>query len=242
MYPRQQYFLHNHVGIMCLMLLIGCADPEVYVQKTSTSEGGSGRYYMNREIADVMSSEHGALWLDRPGRNVEELPNRLFDVLELNPSAIVADIGSGTGFFTFLLADIVSHGRVYSVEVQPSLVDTLSARSERLGLRNVVPVLGSEVSPNLPSGKMDLVLIVASYHEFTFPREMIQSILESLKPGARLVVVEYRLEDDTIGVEAAHRMSEEQIKREVESVGFKWRETRDVLPQQHVIIFNRPVD
>ena len=88
---------------------------------------------------------------------------------------------------------------------------------------------------------MDLVLIVASYHEFTFPREMIQSILESLKPGARLVVVEYRLEDDTIGVEAAHRMSEEQIKREVESVGFKWRETRDVLPQQHVIIFNRPV-
>ena len=197
---------------------------------------------MGREIADVMSFEHGALWLDRPERNVEELPNRLFDVLDLNPSAVVADIGSGTGFFTLLLAETLPHGRVYSVEVLPTLIDTLAARSARLGFRNVTPVLGTEMSPNLPQNKMDLALIVASYHEFTYPREMIQSILDSLKPGARLVVVEYRLEDETIGVSDAHRMSEAQIRKEIESVGLVWRETRDVLPQQHVMIFNRPRD
>lgn len=231
----------NLFGALICLCAVGCGESATYTQKKSTTEGGSGRFYMGREIADVLSFEHGPLWLDRPERNVEELPNRLIDVLALNPSAVVADIGSGTGFFTFLLAETLPHGRVYSVEVLPALIDTLAARSERFGYRNVTPVLGTETSPNLPSGKMDLALIVASYHEFSFPKEMIESILDSLKPGARLVVVEYRLEDDTIGVLTAHRMSEIQTRKEIESVGFVWRETRDVLPQQHVLVFNRPL-
>jgi ubiquinone/menaquinone biosynthesis C-methylase UbiE len=217
----------------------GCQPHETYVESESKTEGGSGRYYMGREIADVMSSEHGALWLDRPERNVEELPNRLFHVLDLNPSAVVADIGSGTGFFTFRLAAMVPHGRVYSVEVQQALVDTLGVRANRAGLRNVTPVLGSETNPNLPDNRIDLALIVSSYHEFTYPLEMIQAVHRALKPGARMVIVEYRAEDETIGIPDAHRMSEEQIKLEVESQGFSLRETRDVLPQQHVMVFIR---
>ena len=225
-----------------LCLVSGCTPPETYEMKPSSTEGGSGKYFHGREIADVISSEHGALWLDRPERDVEELPNRLLRVLQLNPSAVVGDIGSGTGFFTFRMAEMLPHGRVYSVEVQPALVDTIAVRAERAGLQNVTPVLGTEVDPNLPADRFDVVLIVSSYHEFTYPKEMVAAIRKALKPGGRLVVVEYRMEDDTINIPDAHRMSEEQIRREIESLGFTWRETQAVLPQQHVIIFNRGQD
>ena len=234
--------LRTAVVLGLLVFFVGCAKVESYESRKSSTDGGSGRFFEDREIADVMSSEHGALWLDRPERNVEELPNRLFSVLDLNPSAVVADIGSGTGFFTFRLAEIVSHGRVYSVEVQSALVDTLGARAKRAGIQNVTPILGSETDPNLPEGRIDVALIVSSYHEFTFPKEMIQAIRKAMKPGARLVIVEYRQEDSTIPIPDAHRMSEAQVKREIESLGFSWRETQAVLPQQHVLVFIKQED
>ncbi len=221
--------------------LVGCADPPIYTEAVSQTDGGSGRFYMDREIADVMSSEHGALWLDRPKRNVEELPNRLLRALDLNASTVVADIGSGTGFFTFRFAEMVPSGRVYSVEVQEALVDTIRVRAERIGFRNVTPILGSFSDPSLPEGRIDLALIVSSYHEFSFPREMIEAIAQSLKEGGRLVIVEYRLEDDTTVIPEAHRMSVEQIRSEIESVGLQFRESIEVLPQQHIVVFSRSV-
>lgn len=211
-----------------------------YEEVTSTVEGGSGRMYMGREIADVMSSEHGSLWLDRPERGMEELPQRLFQVLDIGPSTVIADIGAGTGYFTFQLASMVPHGRVYAVEVQPSLVDTIRARAQRDGLKNVTAVAGTISDPALPPDRIDLALIVSSYHEFSHPLEMTRAILRSLKPLGRLAIVEYRAEDTTIPVPRAHRMSVEQITRELTAAGFRWRATLDVLPQQHVVIFEKP--
>ena len=228
------------IGLCSILMLAGCQEAPTYTQSDSSVEGGSGRVYLDREIADVMSSEHGALWLDRPERDLEELPNRLFRVLNLNPSTVVADIGSGTGFFTFRLASLVPHGRVYAVEVQQALVDTIQVRSSRNGFSNVTPILGTVESPNLPSNRVDLALIVSSYHEFSYPKEMIESIFASLKSGARLVIVVYRLEDETVGIPEAHRMSEAQIRVEIEAAGFEFRGREDVLPQQHVLIFRRP--
>lgn len=233
------------VALSTLLLiagLVGCTDPPVYTQAESRTDGGSGRFYMDREIADVMSSEHGALWLDRPKRNVEELPNRLLRALDLNASTVVADIGSGTGFFTFRFAEMVPSGRVYSVEVQEALVDTIRVRAERDGFRNVTPILGSFSDPSLPANRIDLALIVSSYHEFSFPREMIEAIARSLKEDGRLVIVEYRIEDDTTIIPEAHRMSVEQIRAEIESVGLQFRESIEVLPQQHIVVFSHSVD
>ncbi|PIQ62530.1 MAG: SAM-dependent methyltransferase [Bacteroidetes bacterium CG12_big_fil_rev_8_21_14_0_65_60_17] len=208
---------------------------------TACSSESDRNTWMGREIADVMSSEHGAVWLDRPERDAEELPGRLFAALRLTPSDRVADIGAGTGFFTFPLSERVPHGRVYAVEVHEALIDTLVARAERLGARNVEPVLGAVDNPSLPEGRLDLVLIVSSYHEFSHPQEMMAHILRSLRPGGRLVVVEYRGEDDTIPVAPLHRMSEEQIRLEMEAAGFEWFDTLDILPMQHVVTFRRPV-
>jgi predicted methyltransferase len=88
---------------------------------------------------------------------------------------------------------------------------------------------------------VDLTLIVSTYHEFSHPREMLEAVYAGLKEGGRLVIVEYRAEDETIPVSFVHRMSEEQIRQELEASGFRWRETIDVLPQQHIVVFQKPV-
>lgn len=233
--------------VTCSLLLFGgCSTPESsdspYEERSSVTEGGSGRFYMDREIAGPVESEHEALWLDASARDVADLPNRLIKVLDLNPSAVVADIGSGTGYFTFRLAREVPHGRVYAVDVVPALLDTIRTRAARAGLRNVNPVLGTLTDPNLPAGRLDLILIVASYHEFSHPQEMLEAMYTALKPGGRLAIVEYRGEDPTIPVPEAHRMTEEQIRREITASGFNFRSSREALPQQHLIIFAKPVE
>lgn len=222
--------------------LLGCGQESGYRTVDSNAEDGTGREYMGREIADVMTSEHGALWLDRPERDEEELPQRLLRALNLNASDVVADIGSGTGFFTFRIADLVPSGRVYAVEVQQALVDTIRVRAQRQGIRNVTPVLGAVDDPSLPDNRLDLALIVSSYHEFAHPREMLDRLVSALKPGGRLVLVEYRAEDATIPITELHRMSEAQIIREGEAAGLTYRETIDVLPQQHIVVFNVPLE
>jgi len=222
------------LSVPFLALLLGCGSESRYNEVSSDVEDGTGREYMGREIADVMTSEHGALWLDRPERDEEELPLRLLRALKLNASDVVADIGSGTGFFTFRIAELVPSGRVYAVEVQQALVDTIRVRAARRGLRNVTPVLGAEDNPAL--------LIVSSYHEFAHPKEMLEELVRALKPGGRLVLVEYRAEDPTIGITHLHRMSEEQIIQEGEAAGLRYRETIDVLPQQHIVVFTSPID
>ncbi len=229
--------------LLGLSLLGGCTAEDSGYQRVQTgAEDGTGRAYMGREIADVMTSEHGALWLDRPQRDEEELPQRLLRALQLNASDVVADIGSGTGFFTVRLARLVPSGRVYAVEVQEALVDTIRVRAERQGLRNVTPVLGGVSDPALPENRLDLALIVSSYHEFAFPREMLEKLEYAIKPGGRLVLVEYRAEDETIPIAALHRMSEAQIIREGEAAGLQYRETLDVLPQQHIVVFTVPIE
>lgn len=227
---------------VCLVLVVGCGQESPYRAIESDAEDGTGREYMGREIADVMTSEHGALWLDRPQRDEEELPQRLLRALNLNASDVVADIGSGTGFFTFRIAERVPSGRVYAVEVQQALVDTIRVRAERRGFRNVTPVLGAADNPALPENRLDVALIVSSYHEFAHPREMLVELVRALKPGGRLVLVEYRAEDVTTDITDLHRMSEEQIIREGEAVGLNYRETIDVLPQQHIVVFTAPLD
>jgi len=237
------------VGLLFALACASCsgrgpdAGPKAawYEERGTASEGGTGRFYMGREIADGQHSEHGAEWFERPTRDTEELPSRLLRVLNLPQSAVVADIGAGTGFMTFRLARIVPSGRVLAVDVDPAMLDTIRVRKEREGVRNVQPILGTPEDPNLPDESVDLALIVSTYHEFSNPREMLDNIYKGLKEGGRIVIVEYRGEDATIPVPSVHRMSEEQIRQEVEASGFRWRETIDILPQQHIVIFERPV-
>lgn len=216
-------------------------EPEYYESRVLPATGVETRFYMGRQIDDLPLFENSSVWLDRPARDTEELPLRLIRAMNLRSAMVVADVGAGTGYFTFQLANVVSSGRVMAIDVQPSMLDTIRVRMRREGVRNIQTILGTSRDPGLAANSIDRALIVASYHEFSHPREMIVNIAASLKDGGRLIIVEYRAEDATIPVPDLHRMSLEQIRQEIEAAGLVFRELKDILPQQHFVVFEKPV-
>ena len=203
------------------------------------SRDGIGKVYMGREISFVMG-HRGVSWLEREGREREERTDLLLDSLELAPDAVVADVGAGSGYFTFRLAPLVPAGKVVAVDIQPEMLEIIRRRARDGGVDNVETVLGSETDPALLPGSVGAVLMVDAYHEFSHPREMMEALFVALVPGGRVYLVEYRAEDPTVPIKPLHRMSERQARRELEAVGLRFVENRDPLPQQHLLVFEKP--
>jgi len=206
---------------------------------TDASPDGIGKVYMGREISFVMG-HLGAGWLERPTREAEERTDLLLDNLPLEPDDVVADIGAGTGYFSLPIAARVPRGRVLAVDIQQEMLDIVGSRTKSAGIRNVEPVLATETNPGLPAGTVDLVLMVDAYHEFSHPREVMTGVARGLKTGGRVVLIEYRGEDPSVPILELHKMTEAQARKEMSAVGLEWQETRDVLPQQHFMIFRKP--
>jgi ubiquinone/menaquinone biosynthesis C-methylase UbiE len=200
---------------------------------------GLAKYYLGRQISHVMGHE-GAEWLERNGRRQEEGTDLLLKELQLKPTDVVADIGAGTGFFSFQLAQKVPQGRVLAVDIQPEMIEALNRNKARQSVTNVQPVLGTTTDPHLPADSVDLVLIVDAYHEFDHPREMGRAIRRALRPATgRLALVEYRAEDTNVPIKRIHKMSVEQARKEMEAVGLELVQTIETLPQQHLFLFKR---
>ncbi len=199
---------------------------------------GIGKHYMGREISQVMG-HLGAVWLERPERERQERTDLLIAGLSLSDDSVVADIGAGTGYFTFPVAQRVPRGKVISVDIQPEMLASIERRKALENVANVETVLGEEDDPKLPDNEIDLAFIVDAYHEFSFPREMGERLKESLKPGGQLVLVEYRAEDPRVPIKRLHKMSEVQVKQEMAAIGLDWVRTERYLPHQHVLIFQK---
>ena len=212
--------------------------PAVYSTLATPSPDGIGKVYMGREIAQVMG-HLGAGWLERDGRVAEERPDLLVAALKLKPTDVVADVGAGTGYFTFRIAPLVPAGKVLAVDIQPEMLAMLNAEEKRRGLSNVETVLGTTDDPKLPADSVDLALLVDAYHEFDFPREMMQGIVRGLKPGGRVALVEYRAEDPAVNIKPHHKMAEAQAIREMAAVGLEHLSTDESLPQQHLVFFRK---
>jgi len=209
-------------------------------ERVAPTPDGIGKRYMGREIAGVMGWE-GAQWLERESRAREERPELLLRELALAPGMTVADIGAGTGYYTWQLAKRVGPGgRVYAVDVQPEMISMLDSQMAKRGVPNVVSVLGSETSVKLPPASVDLAIMVDVYHELAYPAEVLDSIVDALKPGGRVVFVEYRAEDPAVAIKALHKMSEPQVRREATAHGLKWERSIETLPIQHAIVFRKP--
>lgn len=190
-----------------------------------------------RRIAPVMSAVH-ADWLTRPERAREEQPDRLVAALQIPKGALVVDLGAGVGYFTWRLARQVGpSGKVIAVDIQQRMLDLLARNMAQRGIANVEIVLGADDDPRLPAGEADLVLLVDVYHELAYPRKIIERVRRSLKPGGRLVLVEYRKEDPTIPIRPLHKMTVAQARAEIEPVGFRFHKLMSFLPRQHVIVF-----
>ncbi len=216
------------------------ADPENPHYTTGLpSRDGIGKFYMGREISHVMG-HLGAGWLERPERERQERTDLLVAGLSLSEDFVVADIGAGTGYFTFPVAQRVPLGKVFSVDIQPEMLARIARRQALENVANVVTILGERDDPKLPDDEIDLAFIVDAYHEFSFPREMGERLKESLKPGGQLVLVEYRAEDPRVPIKRLHKMSEVQVRKEMAAIGLDWVSTESYLPQQHVLIFQKP--
>jgi len=200
---------------------------------------GIGKFYMGREISHVMG-HLGAGWLERPERERQERTDLLIAGLNLSEDFVVADIGAGTGYFSFPVAQRVPQGRVLSVDIQPEMLALIEQRKARENVANLETILGEEDDPKLPNNEIDLAFIVDAYHEFSFPREMGERLREALTPGGQLVLVEYRAEDPRVPIKPLHKMSEKQVKQEMAAIGLTWVRTESYLPQQHVLIFQKP--
>jgi ubiquinone/menaquinone biosynthesis C-methylase UbiE len=238
------------LAALSLFLAVAPAVPQVapssapsrYQTGSSQDPGGSGKFYMKREIAMVMGHQ-GAGWLERPEREKEEQPRKLLEALELKPGMIVADIGAGSGYHSFRMAEKLGRdGKVLAVDIQKEMLDIIRARMKKDKVANIEPILSTETDPKLPAGSVDLILLVDVYHEFAYPFEMTETMVKALKPGGRIAFVEFRREDEKVPILLAHKMTEKQVLEEMKPHALKHIKTVRSLPWQHVILFEKKAD
>ena len=204
------------------------AAQERYTLKAGDPNGIS-KWYMGRQIAQVMS-HYGIGWLEREEREQEENTTQLLKNLAVQPGMSIADIGAGSGYHSTLLSKMVGNGKVYAVDVEREMIAYLNERIKREGKKNIIPVLGTEKKVSLPANSMDMMLLVDVYHEFSYPYEMALSMLEALKPGGKLVLVEFRAEDPNVPIKAIHKMSQQQAVKEFKAAGFSFEKNISNLP------------
>ena len=192
-----------------------------------------------RRFAQVMGPG-GADWLVRPERIEEEEPDKALDAIGLELGQTVADLGAGVGYMTWRMAKRVGpQGTVYGQDIQPYMLEQLQKNMRERGITNVKTILGGLTDPKLPVASLDLLLMVDVYHEFSEPQKMLRGIHEALKPGGRLVLIEYRGEDPTVPIRPEHKMTVKQVRAELEPEGFKFEKSLETLPRQHILIFRR---
>ena len=209
-----------------------------YVIGQATRDG-IGKFYMGREISKVMG-HLGAGWLERPEREQQERTDLLVKNLSLRPTDKVVDLGAGSGYFSFRIAPLVPQGKVYAVDISPQMIGIIRSKMKKYKANNVEPIQSTITDIKLEENSADCVLIVDAYHEFSHPKEMGDSIFKILKPGGKLVLIEYRLEDPGIPIKKLHKMSQKQAIKEISSLGLEWEKTSEDLPQQHFMVFRKP--
>lgn len=228
--------------LLCALVLPGAfaeeAAPPAYTS-VRASPDGIGKVYLGREIAQVMTF-HGAPWLERAERMEEERPDRVLATLDLKPGMTVADVGAGSGYYSWRIAERVgAGGTVYAVDIQPEMVRLLQQQMTQRGAANVKAILGTSTDPRLPAATLDLALMVDVYHELEYPYEMLASITRALKPGGRLVFVEFKGNDPTVPIKPLHTLTEAQVRKEAAVQPLEWEKTVSNLPWQHVIVFRK---
>lgn len=229
--------LFSLIGISCQAQQGNSTEDSPYTYKTPDRDG-TGKVYLGREISHIMGF-HGKDWLERESREQEESISLALENLPITPESVVADIGAGSGYYTFRIAPLVPQGKVLAVEIQDEAIDYINEQAKALGFDNVKTIKGDDASPNLPENSTDLAIMVDVYHELFHPREMLQDIKAALKPDGRLLLIEYRGEDPKVAIKPLHKMTVEQIEKELTANGFELTQNGQFMRIQHFLVFEK---
>jgi ubiquinone/menaquinone biosynthesis C-methylase UbiE len=226
---------------LILLLTASVCTPAFTQDRYEYREGdpnGISKWYMGRQIAHVMS-HFGIDWLEREEREQEENTSQLIKNMDLKPGMAVADIGAGSGYHTAIISKLIGNGKIYAVDVEPEMINFLNNRISKEKLNNAVAVLGDEKKVPLKANSIDLMFLVDVYHEVAYPYEMARSMLEALKPGGKLYLIEFRAEDQQVPIKTIHKMSEKQAVKELKAAGFSFERNISNLPWQHCLVFTK---
>ncbi len=213
--------------------------PSAQYTTAPASPDGIGKIFHGREISQVMGHP-GIGWLERSEREKEEAPSKAIDKLQLTPGSVIADIGAGSGYYTFRIAQKFPESKVLAIDIQKEMLDFLNKRSAELSITNVSAHLGAIDDLKLPPASIDAALLVDAYHEFSHPAEMLASLHTALKPSGKIFLLEFRGENPAIPIKPLHKMTEAQARKELESAGFRFVTNQSHLPWQHFMVFERP--
>jgi precorrin-6B methylase 2 len=237
-----------NIVVSLLVCCVQCSSfPKAIAQKNNrdslytyraATPGGIGKLYLGREIAQVMGASNAA-WLDRDSRPREENTQLTIDKIKLPGTAIIADIGAGTGYYTFKLAPKVPQGKVYAIEIQDEMIAALNERKKQLNTTNVEVIKGTTTSLNLPANSVDLAIMVDVYHELEYPVEILEAIKKSLKKDGQLLLIEYKGEDPAVAIKPLHKTTVAQLNKELGANGFKLVYEGKFLPIQHFLLYKR---
>ncbi len=210
----------------------------LYELRKNHDPNGIGKFFKGREIAFVMGFQ-AAGWLERPEREKEENTTKLIESLKLKPHMVVADVGAGSGYLSFRMANLLPKGKVVAVDIQKQMIEMIKSRCKSRNISNVETILSTEKDAKLADNSVDMIIMVDVYHEFAFPFEMMQSMCKSLRKGGTMIFVEFRGEDPEVPIKLVHKMTEKQVIFEMKGQPLSHKETIGVLPWQHIIIFEK---
>jgi len=213
------------LAAFCLVSAVSMAGPSAAQTPHTMDHGFSG-------------AEQWAKVFDDPKRDASQKPHEVIKALGLKSDSIIADIGSGTGYFAVRFARVVRKGRVYGVDVEPDMVKYLAERAEHEGLKNLTAVEGTPSDPRLPE-KADLVVMVNVFHHVADREHYFRNLRGSLKPGGRVAIIDHRM-DSGEGPPKSARLAPERVKAELEGAGYALVREYEILPTQYFLVF-RPV-
>ena len=223
------------LSLAAAVLLAAPQAPERIQDPEATANGRSA--YLGREVAQTMHWK-GASWLMRRTREDEENGVLLRKWLAVQPGQSACDFGCGNGYHTLPLATSVGkHGKVLAVDLQPQMLTMLRKRCEQQQLHNVTYINATIDDPKLDAASCDLILLVDVYHELSHPVRVMAHLRRALKPGGRIVLVEFRQEDKNVPIKPEHTMSKAQVVREMAAHGLSLQAQFDDLPWQHAMAF-----
>jgi ubiquinone/menaquinone biosynthesis C-methylase UbiE len=217
---------------MLIVLSLGSASPQSAADQSVHPVTG-------RVIASTMGVD-GADWLDRPEREREEQPQKAIAALHLTPGVNVGEVGAGTGFYALRIAKrIQPGGTYYANDLQPAMLTRLESKTAAQKVTNIKTIVGTQTDPRLPRGTLDYVLMVDVYHELSHPQMILRNIAAALKPGGKLVLIEFRKEDPKVPIRQEHEMTVKEVEAELSAEGYVLDQLVETLPWQHMFFFRR---